>query len=78
MAPAPRRRFKAAWKGRAKGEGDIRELTDELAGYSRLRVGSHRIVFKVAGNQIRCIYAAPRKSVYEFAAAHMREVLGGA
>ena len=57
-----------AWNGRP-GPPRIRFLEDDLTGYVRLRVGSHRVIFRetsVAGErQILCVFAGPRSTVYE-------------
>jgi mRNA-degrading endonuclease RelE of RelBE toxin-antitoxin system len=75
LAPEPRRRLKLAIKALANGKGDIKELTDKLAGFLRLRVGEHRVVYRLREGRIECFYAAPRKTVYEFLASHVRDVL---
>jgi mRNA-degrading endonuclease RelE of RelBE toxin-antitoxin system len=75
LAPEPRRRIKFAILGLAEGRGDTRSLHGNLAGLSRLRVGEHRIVFRHRRRQIEVFYAAPRSVVYEFLAAHLRELL---
>ena len=75
LAPEPRRRVKVAILGLAAGLGDIRPLQGNLDGLWRLRVGEHRIVYRHQGGRIEVFYAAPRSIVYEFLAAHLREVL---
>jgi hypothetical protein len=64
-----------AIKALANGKGDIKELTDKLAGFLRLRVGEHRAVYRFRNGRIDCLYAAPRKTVYEYLASHVRDVL---
>ena len=58
-----------AIKGLAEEKGDIKSLTDELEGFYRLRVGSHRVIFEyeiIDGQRvITCIFAGPRKWIYE-------------
>ena len=76
LAPEPRRRLKAAILGLAEGLGDIKPLQGNLEGLWRLRVGQHRIVYRHRANRIEVFYAAPRSVVYEYLAAHLREVLG--
>jgi mRNA-degrading endonuclease RelE of RelBE toxin-antitoxin system len=75
LAPEPRRRLKLAIIGLAAGKGDIRALTDKLAGLQRLRVGEHRVIYRIHKGRIECFYAATRKTVYEYLASHFREVL---
>jgi len=56
------------WDGR-EHPPRIKHLEDDLTGYSRLRVGAHRLVFTESAVErvrvIDCIYAGPRSSVYE-------------
>jgi mRNA interferase RelE/StbE len=69
LAPKPRHAIRLAIKGLTREKGDIKPLTDELEGYHRLRVGSHRVVFEyeiIDGRRvITCIHAGPRKWIYE-------------
>lgn len=69
LAPQPRHALRLAVKDLAQENGDIKALTDELEGFYRLRVGSHRIVFEyqvIAGQRvITCVFAGPRKWIYE-------------
>jgi mRNA interferase RelE/StbE len=76
LAPEPRTRLKQAIAALSGGKGDIKPLTDALAGFYRLRVGDHRVIFRYHKGQIQCLYAAPRFTVYEYLSAHIREVLG--
>ena len=75
LAPEPRRRLKQAIVGLALGRGDIKALSEDLAGFHRLRVGEHRIVYRRHAGRIECFYAAPRKIVYEYLAANLRKSL---
>ena len=77
LAPEPRRRLKQAIIGLGEGLGDIRALSDKLAGFHRLRMGEHRVIYRHQRGRIECFYAAPRKTVYEYLAAHLRDVSGG-
>jgi len=49
--------------------GDIKPLTDDLEGFFRLRVGSHRVIFEYQliedSRIITCVFAGPRKWIYE-------------
>ncbi len=73
--PEARRALKTALAGLAYGRGDIKALEDDLAGFYRLAVGSHRIIFAVEDGNIRCIYAEQRQMVYALFAARLRELL---
>jgi mRNA-degrading endonuclease RelE of RelBE toxin-antitoxin system len=73
LPPEPRRAVKKAIL--RLPDGDTKPLTDDLAGLHRLRVGSHRFIWRHEGNTIRVFYAAPRRLVYEFLAAHLHELL---
>lgn len=74
LAPEIRRTMKAAILGLP--HGDTRALSDELDGLYRLRVGSHRVIFRHRAGRIECFLAAPRSLVYEYLAAHLHEYLG--
>jgi mRNA interferase RelE/StbE len=73
LPPETRRAAKAAILGLPRG--DVKSLTEDLDGLYRLRVGRHRFIWRYYGGGIRVFYAAPRKTVYEYLAAHLREVL---
>ena len=69
LAPEPRHALRLAIKDLAREKGDIKPLTDDLEGFYRLRIGSHRVVFdyQVIDGQrvITCVFAGPRKWIYE-------------
>ncbi len=69
LAPQPRHALRLAIKDLAHEKGDIKALTDDLEGFYRLRVGSHRVVFEyqiIASQRvITCVFAGPRKWIYE-------------
>ena len=69
LAPQPRHALRMALKALADEQGDIKPLTDDLEGFYRLRVGSHRVVFEyeIIDDQrvITCVFAGPRKWIYE-------------
>lgn len=69
LAPAPRRAVRRGLKGLETGRGEVKLLEGRLAGYSRLRVGRVRVIFKaeaVAGERVVfCVYANYRNVVYE-------------
>jgi mRNA-degrading endonuclease RelE of RelBE toxin-antitoxin system len=82
LPPGPRRTLRLAIRGLARGRGDVRALEGELADFSRLRVGAHRVVFHVevrdAERLIRCDYAEKRSVVYEvFAEILQSRIIGG-
>jgi mRNA-degrading endonuclease RelE of RelBE toxin-antitoxin system len=69
LPPQPRHRLKVAIKGLATESGDIKPLTEELEGFLRLRVGSHRVIFEyemIDGiRTITCVFAGSRRWIYE-------------
>jgi mRNA interferase RelE/StbE len=69
LAPQPRHALRLAIKELAHEKGDIKALTDDLEGFYRLRVGSHRVVFQyqiIADQRVlTCVFAGPRKWIYE-------------
>ena len=80
LPPKPRHALRLAIKGLAEERGDIKSLTDELAGFHRLRVGSHRVIFEyelVGGlRTITCVFAGSRKWIHEVFQSRLGE-LGG-
>jgi mRNA interferase RelE/StbE len=69
LPPQPRHALRVAIKGLARERGDIKPLTEELEGFFRLRVGSHRVIFEYEiiddRRVITCVFAGPRKWIYE-------------
>jgi mRNA interferase RelE/StbE len=66
LAPEPRRAVKHARSGLRQERGDIKALEGNLAGYYRLRVGRHRIIFSYAADgAIEAIFIEERQLVYE-------------
>ena len=69
LAPDPRRCLRQAIKGLASGQGDIKRLEGNLAGYSRLGIAGCRVIFtersEGGGRIIDCIFAERRAMVYE-------------
>ncbi len=69
LAPEPRRAVRKGLKGLETGQGDLKLLEGRLAGYSRLRVGRIRVIFKaeaVKGERVVfCVFANYRNVVYE-------------
>jgi mRNA-degrading endonuclease RelE of RelBE toxin-antitoxin system len=76
LAPEPRRRVKAAILGLSDGDGDIKALEGKLEGLWRLRVGEHRFAYRHIHGRIEVFYAAPRTVIYEYLAAHLKNLLG--
>lgn len=76
LAPEPRARVRRALRQLERGRGDIKALEEDLAGYYRLRVGAHRLVFRYARDggrrHIRVVFAERRRVVYELFAAVLR------
>ena len=69
LAPQSRHALRLAIKGLAKDRGDIKPLVEELEGFLRLRVGSHRVIFEYEMiNGVRtatCVFAGERRWIYE-------------
>ncbi len=69
LAPKPRHALRLGIKALAQERGDIKPLTDDLEGFYRLRVGSHRVIFEYEVLRrtptITCVFAGPRKWIYE-------------
>jgi mRNA interferase RelE/StbE len=66
LAPEPRRAIKHALSDLREERGDMRALEANLAGYYRLRVGRHRIIFNYAADgAIEAIFVEERHLVYE-------------
>lgn len=72
LAPEPRRAIKQALVGLRQERGDIRALEGNFAGYYRLRVGRHRIIFNYAADGgIEAIFVEERQLVYEIFEAQL-------
>ncbi|MDD5140578.1 MAG: hypothetical protein PHY43_10010 [Verrucomicrobiales bacterium] len=69
LAPAPRRSLTRAIKSLGQNAGDRKILEGRLAGYQRLRVANHRVIYReqfVAGARVVfCIFAEHRSVVYK-------------
>ena len=69
LAPVPRQRLRQAIKGLADGQGDIKRLEGNLAGYCRMGVAGCRVIFQERSERgvriIDCIFAERRAMVYE-------------
>jgi len=69
LPPQPRHALRVAIKALARESGDLKALSDELEGFFRLRVGSYRVIFEYEiiddRRVITCVFAGPRKWIYE-------------
>jgi len=69
LSPEPKRALRLGIKGLEKDAGDLKQLEGRLAGYSRLRIGRIRVIFKVESVRgervIFCVYVNFRPVVYE-------------
>lgn len=76
LAPEPRRRLREALRGLEQERGDLKQLEADLAGCTRLWIGSYRILvrFYAQGGQriARCVFAEKRPVVYELFAEILR------
>lgn len=65
LAPESRRKVRLALRRLEAERGDILSLKEKLSGYHRLRIGSHRVLFRyLPGKVIECVYAEERSLVY--------------
>jgi mRNA-degrading endonuclease RelE of RelBE toxin-antitoxin system len=66
LAPVPRRAIKQALENLREDQGDIVALEGSLAGYHRLRIGRHRVIFQYAGDGvIEAVFIEERALVHE-------------
>jgi mRNA-degrading endonuclease RelE of RelBE toxin-antitoxin system len=69
LAPEPRRALRTGIKSLASQRGDIKHLEGDLAGWSRLRIYTYRVVFKEIWQDgqrlVDCVYANRRSVVYD-------------
>jgi len=76
LAPEPRRALTRAIKSLARKPGDVKALEGDLAGYRRLCVAGHRVIFTEraeAGERIvDCLFAERRAVIYELFAEQVR------
>ena len=77
LPPQPRHALRVAIKALANERGDIKSLVEELEGFHRLRVGSHRVIFEYemlhGERTVTCVFAGPRKWIYEVFQSRIRE-----
>jgi len=73
LAPEPRKKLRLALRNLQKEAGDIKSLEGPLAGFHRVRSGSHRVVFvrrlRKGKPEIDCLFAEHRSLVYEILTA---------
>jgi len=73
-----RREVKRALAQLQTERGDIQTLGDDLEGFSRLRAGPYRILFRYCpGKKIECVYLNRRALVYEVFEREIIEKLRG-
>jgi len=69
LPPDPKKHLRQGIRDDAEGKGDLKILTDNLSGYSRLRVKDFRVIYREAfeGGErvIKCLFAERRNVVYE-------------
>jgi mRNA interferase RelE/StbE len=77
LGPVERRSLKRVILSLVHEKGDIRPLGEELAGWYRLRVGRHRVIFRyLPGMEIQCVFVEERRIVYEIFESEMNRILG--
>jgi mRNA-degrading endonuclease RelE of RelBE toxin-antitoxin system len=80
LAPEPRRRLRLAIRALADDSGDIKSLEGSLAGFNRLRISGHRVIFaeriERGSRIIECLFAERRALVYELFAKLLVEQTG--
>jgi len=66
LPPQTKKRVRLALRSLSRGHGDIKGLQGDLEGFSRLRVGGLRILYRQpSAREIRLEYANTRDVVYE-------------
>ena len=66
LPPQTKKRVRTALRSLARGRGDIKGLQGDLEGFSRLRIGGIRILFRqTSAREFRLEYASTRDVVYE-------------
>jgi len=80
LAPEPRASLARAIKALAVDHGVVERLEGTLAGYSRLRVSGHRVIFREVfrrgARHIDCVFAEKRSIVYDLFVQLTAEELG--
>jgi mRNA-degrading endonuclease RelE of RelBE toxin-antitoxin system len=66
LPPDTKKQFNRELRKLSQDEGDTHPLINGLAGYHRLRIGSHRVIYYHApGRIIECVFADHRATVYQ-------------
>lgn len=82
QSPESRRWLRAALRRLTLEQGDIKSLEGSLAGYYRLRVRGHRVIFTYecsakTSRIIKCVFAERRHVIYEVFAEMLKDRLLG-
>lgn len=65
LSPEVKKRIREELKKLSAGAGDTHALKPPLEGYSRLRIGAHRIIYKhLPPSSIECVFAGNRAGIY--------------
>ena len=66
LPPQTKKRVRSALRNFSRGHGDVKGLQGELEGFSRLRIGGIRILYRqTSARELRLEYANTRDVVYE-------------
>lgn len=72
LPPDPRKRVRAALRGLAQLEGDLKDFEHPLDGYCRLRVKQFRVMLKILPDRVDCVFIERRNIVYEVFQANLK------
>jgi mRNA-degrading endonuclease RelE of RelBE toxin-antitoxin system len=73
LHPASKRKVRAAIEALRETPEIGDELTRELSGLRRLRVGRLRVVYRIQGREIQVVAIGPRSTIYVDLAAQRRK-----
>ena len=73
LHPASKRKVRAAIEALRETPDIGDELTRELSGLRRLRVGRLRVVYRIQGRQIQVVAIGPRSTIYIDLSAQRRK-----
>jgi mRNA-degrading endonuclease RelE of RelBE toxin-antitoxin system len=73
LHPASKRKVRAAIEALRETPEIGDELTRELSGLRRLRVGRLRVVYRIQGRQIQVVAIGPRSTIYIDLSAQRRK-----
>lgn len=66
LPPQTKKRVRSALRNLARGHGDIKGLQGDLEGFSRIRIGGIRVLYRqISARELRLEYANTRDVVYE-------------